>query len=300
MKQENNGIWKFSSLLPPLLPVFQLTSGEGSTRLIRKEGIYFKCEFDNPTGSVKDRGLCFQIAKAKENGYDRAVISSSGNAAISASFYTKLHNILLTVFVSPKIKKSKADKIPPSVKVVTTKKPVSLAHKTALKEGSYNLRPSKDPFGPVGFRTISFEVIKDLPQADSIFIPVSSGTTLLGVYQGFARQKLFPAIHAVQTAYLHPVSSQFDRKFVVENYSLADALVARHLPLEKKIISVIRKTGGWGWTIGNRDMLKYREKLLNYKLSTSFEGAACYAAVIKARENGFPYKNPVCLLTGKY
>src|SRR3990172_419567 len=103
MKQENQGIWKYTSLLPPIPLKYQLSLGEGSTGLVKKQGLFFKCEFQNPTGSVKDRGVCFQVAKLKESGIHRALISSSGNAAISAAAYCRLHGISLKVFVSPKI-----------------------------------------------------------------------------------------------------------------------------------------------------------------------------------------------------
>src|SRR4030042_3312682 len=106
-KQEIKGIWKYEDYFPPIKDVNKVTLGEGKTRLIDIDNVYFKLEYENPTGSVKDRGFAYQIAKLKEKGINKAVISSSGNAAISVANYCKLANIELTVFVGRNINKRK-------------------------------------------------------------------------------------------------------------------------------------------------------------------------------------------------
>lgn len=277
-----------------------LSLGEGSTRLVKKDGLYFKCEFTNPTGSVKDRGFCFQLAKTKEQGFKKTVLSSSGNAAISASAYCKIHNIDLTVFVSKHINPQKLAAIDKNTIVVKTDKPVSSAFKESQKSKTRLLRQSTDPFGCFGYRTISFELIESLPQIDAVFIPVSSGTILKGVYEGFSQFKHYPAIHAVQTTKIHPIAEKFDVDFKPEKQSLADAIVAKYLPLEDEVINIIKKTKGSAWMISNNTMRIYKRKLDLFKLNCSYEGAAVLAAYYKAAEHGFVYKNPVCLLTGKY
>jgi len=58
MKQENRGIWKFARLLPPVGSVNQYTLGEGNTRLIEKDGVFFTEEADGTefvTASECDR-----------------------------------------------------------------------------------------------------------------------------------------------------------------------------------------------------------------------------------------------------
>src|SRR3989338_2581237 len=107
MKRINPGIWYFHRRLPEVTPGNRLSLGEGKTPLVCINGIAFKCEYKNPTGSVKDRGLSFQISKLWEQKGKQAVISSSGNAAISAAAYCRLAGIKLTVFVSPGINRGK-------------------------------------------------------------------------------------------------------------------------------------------------------------------------------------------------
>jgi len=300
MKQVNLGIWKYSSLLPKLAGTYRLTLGEGSTALIKKQGIYFKCEFNNPTGSVKDRGVCYQLAKVKESGKSYAVISSSGNAAISASYYCKLHQIKLTACVSRNLNPSKLAAIDRNTEVLKSNRPLSHAIRISRERRIPNLRPSKDPFGSVGYRTLSLELYEDLPQVDAVFIPMSSGATLRGIFEGFLRiPHRTPAIHAVQTTLVNPLARRFDSDFRLEKKSLADAIVAKFTPLEDEIAGIIKKTKGFAWVISNKEMRACQQKLKKLNLICSYEGAAALAALIKARKRGFNYQNPVVVLSGK-
>ena len=57
------GIWQYAQQLKPLVKSkFRLSLNEGHTELIKIDNIYFKREDQNPTGSVKDRGIAFQIS----------------------------------------------------------------------------------------------------------------------------------------------------------------------------------------------------------------------------------------------
>jgi len=297
-RKAKQGIWQYARLLPFIAQKYRLSLEEGSTELVERAGIFFKCEFNNPTGSVKDRAICFQLAKIKEKGERFAVVSSSGNAAISAAHYSNLHHIGLTVYVSPKINPYKLAKIDKTAKIIRTKKPVSAAVKVSHNKKIPNLRQSTDPFGTIGYQTISYELARCLPKIDAVFVPVSSGAILKGLYEGFAKQSLFPALHAVQTSHINSISSQFDDDFNMETSTLADAIVAKYSPLEDEVIKIIKRTNGWGWVITNRQMQDCSDRLKRMELTASYEGAAALAAIYKAIDSGFRYLNPVCLLTG--
>jgi len=300
MKKTNQGIWQFAERLPELPLPFRLTLGEGNTNLIAKNRVYFKCEYENPTGSIKDRGLCFQIAKLAENKVRHAVISSSGNAAVAAAAYCRLAGIELSVFVSPNIKKGKLAVLKEKADVHIDNRPVSRAHQYALNNNFYNLRQSTDLNAAFGFETVSFEINEAIGKIDDLFLAVSSGTALKGMADGFKKLGYHPRFHAVQTAKIHPLAGQFDNDFIPEKISLADAIVARVLPREKELLNIIRESGGFGWVIPNIDMQKARSALLKIGLDSSFEGAAAYAAVEKAKRKGFPLGKTAVILTGKY
>ncbi|MDA8118836.1 MAG: pyridoxal-phosphate dependent enzyme, partial [Gammaproteobacteria bacterium] len=74
-----------------------ITLGEGDTPLIRLDrltrttgrtaALYVKFEGLNPTGSFKDRGMCFAVTKACEAGSRAVICASTGNTSASAAAY---------------------------------------------------------------------------------------------------------------------------------------------------------------------------------------------------------------------
>jgi threonine synthase len=101
------GMWRYAELLPPR-PENIVSLGEGSTPLIRSERIgsslglsnlMLKLDYLNPTGSFKDRGASVMISMAKELGFDKAILDSSGNAASSISAYSARLGIDCFIFV---------------------------------------------------------------------------------------------------------------------------------------------------------------------------------------------------------
>lgn len=288
----------------------------GNTREVEAGEIIFKREDENPSGSVKDRGVSYQLDWAKKEGIKSLVISSSGNAAISACFFCQTLNLNLYIFVSPKINKKKLNVIQEyPFRISVSKRPLSDSIKLAKKNNFYHLRSSTDPRGSIGYQRIAEEILGDWGNPpsprlqrtsqgnqegiNSIFIPVSSGTTLVGISEGFNRQGSLPQIHAVQTTKVNTIAKHFDQEFTPTKTSLADALVAKFTPRKKQIIGFIRESKGWGWVIDDKEILKADEWFKNRGIETSFEGGAALAGIWKAKQNGWKLGKTVCLLTGK-
>jgi len=300
-RQEKEGIWRYKDRLPQISSQFRLTLDEGNTSLKKVADIFFKCEFENPTGSVKDRGIAYQMAKVKQSGVKTAVLSSSGNAAISAASYCRLHQINLHVFISVNINKNKLAVLKQlKCQIYQSKKPISSAFKFAKANKAFNLRQSTDPNATAGFETIAYELNEKEPKTDAIFIPVSSGTTLVGIADGYKKLGRLPAFHIIQTEAVHPIASLYDHAFCERKKCLADAIVAKFTPRSEKIQEIINKSQGFGWVISDGEMEVARNWLLSHKLNCSYEGAAALASLWKAAKAGYSYNNPVCLLTGKF
>lgn len=296
--QQKRGIWIYDGQLPAIPRQYQITLGEGSTPLEKKEGIFFKLEYENPTGSVKDRACAYQISTLVSRGIKKAVISSSGNAAISASEYCSLAGIELTVFVNPHIHPQKLDSLKrKNVFIIQSKRPKSDSIKYAKEHSLYNLRHSTDEGAKAGFMTLGFELAGET--IDAVFIPVSSGTTLVGMYEGLMRNGKNPAIHIVQTTGIHPIASKYDHDFPLTRESLADAIVARSTPRQHEIEGIIRKSNGWGWVMEDDQIRCAHAWLQKNNLMSSYEGAAALSAYWKAEEKGYSYQNPLIVLTGK-
>jgi threonine dehydratase len=199
---------------------------------------------------------------------------------------------LILKFISPQTNPAKLALL---TNFETTLKPISDAFKYAKKNNAYFLRQSTDPIALLGYQQIGEEIISELPQTTSVFIPVGSGTTLLGISQKLpSNVKIF----AVQPANFNPIASVFDSNFIPENSSLTDALGVKLLPLKTKVIAVINQSNGSGLVIQNQDIQTTLNNLHQNNISTSAEGAMALGAVTKAK-NRFDIGNfPVVILTG--
>lgn len=268
-----------------------------NTPLIKLENIYFKREDLNETGSAKDRAMVFQIENLKKQAFSKAVISSTGNAAISASYFCSLNNIELTVFLSPKVNQNKLSLIKKyPCQIVFSDKPISDAIKFAKKNNNYLLRQSTDPSALIGYQEIGKELTKEIPQITSIFIPVGSGSTLLGISQA-----LNPSIKifAIQPASNCPLSQYFDKDYQTETENITDAISVKYLPLKSQIISTIKDSQGTGLIVQNKNILESQKELESNQIKTSLEGAMAFAGLKKAIDSKLEIGNyPVVLLTG--
>lgn len=268
-----------------------------NTPLIKLDDFYLKREDKNITGSAKDRALPLQIDNLKKKGYTKAVISSTGNAAISAAYFCQQKKVELTIFLSPKVSPQKLILLKQfSSEIILSPKPISNAIKFSKQNKVFLLRQSTDPVSLIGYQQIAIEIFNQLPQATSIFIPIGSGTTLIGVSK--KTPKNIPLFGA-QSAANCSISKIFDQDYIPENRLITDALSARYLPQKKLITDTINKSNGFAFTLQNKDIILANHYLEAKGIYTSLEGSLALAAYRKALKNNHPVGDyPVILLTG--
>lgn len=316
INQNPKTIWRYAAFYPAIKKENRLTLGEGNTPEVYSEKLakdldleqlIFKREDLNPNGSHKDRLLAYQVSCAKESGQKFLIISSSGNAAVSAAAYCKLAGIKLFAFISPKTDKEKISKMANfKARIIISRHAQTLADLAAKKFGIKNLRPGADEKSYYGLKSIAFEIFEHCGRVEAIFIPTSSASALLAVAEGYGdliklgEIEKMPEIYAVQTAKIHPIAEYFDKNFAVEKESLARGIISKNIPGEKmeKILSAIKESGGGGAVVSNADILKTEKILKKSKIITGFESAAAFAGAIKLKEK-IRGKKVAVLLTGK-
>jgi threonine synthase len=287
--------------------------------------VWFKREDLNPNGSHKDRSIPFMITKYLNRGIKKFVISSSGNAAISASVFCKKHDLDLEIFLSPKTPKYKIDRIAmPQKQMHFTKKPVSSAFQFAKNNNYQLLRSSTDPFAIEGYKSIAKELREQIRATSDIFVPSSSGTLALGIFEGYKElvkknhqsgeaslkinendmrevetEKKLPRMHVVQTEKVNVLVRRFDDDFKKVSHSIAQAIVDRVGHRKKEVENMIEQSNGGGWVVNDMLIKKYAALLNKNNIKSSPEGAMGLAALHKALDNGVEIETPVCIITGK-
>ncbi|MFQ5492651.1 MAG: pyridoxal-phosphate dependent enzyme [Candidatus Dojkabacteria bacterium] len=302
-----NSIWNYNKIVDVGEP-FRLTLGEGFTPVthIEVDGleICLKLEDRNPTGSFKDRSLAYQLSHYISQGKCSFVISSSGNAAISAVAYANKADVKLDVFVSTKINKEKSGIlkgfVDKKVAIHKVQRPKSEAIQFAKKNEAVNLRGSTDEHAVTGFKTIAYDLYEQCPDLDSVFVPCSSGTGSTGINKGFEELDKDVQLHVCQTTRIHPIASETDQDFKPSKTSLADAITDRVAKRKKSLLECVAKSGGAGWVLSDSDLHKAQSAMEKGGLDDiSYNSLLSVAGILKARESGHEFVKPVAVISGR-
>ena len=207
LKSRPFALWRYWELLPLRNSDNIVSMGEGGTPLLRAENlglmlghrhIYFKDERQGPTSSFKDRQASVAVSAFKEAGITEAVVSSTGNVAISYSAYCARAGIKLWAFLTSTVPADKMREVAlygtEVVKVTSTyDRTKAVANQFANHKGLAVDRGVRSIAAKESMKTVSFEIAEQLGQlmGDGWHAPdwyiqaVSGGLGPVGVWKGF-------------------------------------------------------------------------------------------------------------------
>lgn len=199
------GVFAWQHLLPLDPDVEPVTLGEGDTPLVALTRVahttdvgqvWVKDETRNPTWSYKDRLAAVAVTKARESGATTVAVASTGNHGAAAAAYAAragLECVVLTLTSVPSTMKTLMQAY--GARVVALAEP--RARWDLLRRGVEELGwtplsgfmdppAGSNPFGVEGYKTIAYEIVRDLGRAPTaIVIPAAYGDGLAGVQRGF-------------------------------------------------------------------------------------------------------------------
>ncbi|MGE7986772.1 threonine synthase [Lysinibacillus fusiformis] len=296
-------IEEYKQFLPVTENTPALTLNEGNTPLIhlvnlsKKLGIelYGKIEGANPTGSFKDRGMVFAVAKAIEDGSKCVICASTGNTSAAAAAYATRAGIQ-SIVVIPKGKVALGklaqatmygakiieidgnfDDALSIVRQVSETTPVALVN-------------SVNPYRIEGQKTASFEIVDALGSApDYLCIPVGNAGNITAYWKGFkeyhaAKDSGLPKMYGFEA---EGAAAIVKGEPIANPETVATAIRIGN-PASWKLAEAARDESG-----GIIDSVTDQEIIAAYKLIANTEGifvepgsAASLAGVIKSVENG--------------
>ena len=149
--------------------------------------VYLKPENMQVTGAYKIRGAYYKISTLSEEEKSRGLITASaGNHAQGVAYAATAAGVKATIVMPTTT---------PLVKVNNTKDyggnvilhgevfddAAELAAKLAQEQGLTYIHPFNDPVLATGQGTIAYEIFQDLPDVDTILIPIGGGGLAAGV-----------------------------------------------------------------------------------------------------------------------
>lgn len=197
------GIWRWGEMLPPLAP--GLSMGEGGTPLVASPRlaewagiateVYIKDESRNPTGSHKDRLNLCTVSSAVLSGAPGITVASSGNHGAAAAAYAARAGLPCVLFITEgtephliRMVSSYGAAIVPLPRPLRRVLMRELVHRAGyMPASSITETHTGHPFGPEGYKTIAYELYRQLdgrvPAA--VFVPTAYAELLYGVWLGF-------------------------------------------------------------------------------------------------------------------
>ncbi len=290
----------------------QVPVPELSTALGLTQEIWLKREDLHRHGSHKGRSIPLMIDEAARTGIRKFVISSSGNAALSAIISVQNHNkskpsdpFSLEIFIGPNIDLKKQAKLTAAadayIKISQVPNPRQSAFQFEKTEGCCLLRQATSEIALRGYMDLAQELSK-IENLSAVFIPTSSGTTAEGLALGFQKLGLNPQMHIAQTQSCHPFVDAINGSVTPPSTeaSLATAIVDKVGLRKDRVAEQVKTSGGAGWIITNDEIngaIALVKKTKDIAISPT--SALSVAALTQAIKKHQAFSGPVvCLITG--
>jgi threonine synthase len=296
-------VWRYKEFFPYITEAEVVRLGEGWTPMVRfSEGVCFKLESLNPTGSFKDRGSALLVSAVhklikKMRGYISE--DSSGNAGASIAAYAARAGLRARVYVPETVAGPKFNQIQfYGADVVRISGSRSKVAEEAQKseQGKFYVGHILHPVFRDGIRSLAYEIAEQFGwiAPDSVYLPVSAGTLLLGVINGFQHLvdsnviESMPRIVACQTRQVSPLYHRFKNLRYTRPETLtsvADALVSVDPPLLELMVKNLKKVDGEAVMVEEEEIVEAFKGLAGRGFYVEPSSAVAYAGYKKQVEN---------------
>lgn len=164
--------------------------------------VHLKLETELPTSSFKVRGALWALAtQLKSERVDEVIASSTGNHGAAVAWAAKLLGVKARIFLPVGCNTVKRARIAGlGAEIVKSGEAdlasaFELASEYAKRPGVYFLNDATDPVLPAGPATIGAEILEQLPQTNTIFVPMGDTALIRGI--AAATKQLAPHVKIV-------------------------------------------------------------------------------------------------------
>ena len=314
---DQSGVWRFREAVMNVDAKAIVTHPEGSTRLYERDGLFFKHEGENPTGSFKDRGMTVAVTQAKRLGATAIACASTGNTSASLAAYAAQAGLRAVVFVPQgKISGGKlAQTLAYGALVLQVRgdfdAAMQLVRSACDRLGIY-LVNSINPFRIEGQKTIVWELLQDLEWNTPDWIVVPAGN--LGNTSAFGKALVeahaagwidrLPRLASIQAAGANPFYRSFAESFHerhrVQAETIATAIRIGDPVSYAKAVTAIRDTNGVVEQVTDEELMAAKRTIDRMGIGCEPASATTLAGVKKLRAAGVIREGEriACVLTG--
>ncbi len=189
-------------LRTPMMPAPRLSALTGAEVFVKHENM-------QATGSFKERGALVKLTRLTDDERRRGVIAmSAGNHAQAVAYHARRLGIPATIVMPEatplvKVENTRAHGARVVLFGETLYESAERARAIAAEEGLVFVHPYDDPAVMAGQGTIALEMLADMPDLDTLIVPIGGGGLFSGI--AVAAKALKPGIDVVGVeALLYP------------------------------------------------------------------------------------------------
>ena len=265
--------------------------------------IYLKPEVLQPVGSFKIRGVGnWALSLTEEERRRGMATTSAGNTAIALGHMGRILGVPTRSHVPDSLHESKRESLlaygVDLVHVSMTELMQFMFEEAWREEPHSYLNPWGEPLMVAGHGTIGIEIFEELPELDSVFVPVGGGALLGGVASVLKALKPSIRVYAVQARVNSALAAAFEaggprwiewQDTIVEGAS-TPVITDEMYPMLRRLVDNLVLVGE------DEVMAAMRLLAIGNKLVTEGAGAAAVAAALAtpADERGLS----VCVVSG--
>jgi threonine dehydratase len=265
--------------------------------------IYLKPEVLQPVGSFKIRGVGNWALSLTDDQARRGIATTSaGNTAIALGYMGRLLGVPARSHVPDSLHESKRASIEAygvDLAEVSMTELMRFMFEEAWRDEPYTyLNPWGEPLMIAGHGTIGTEVYQELPDVDSVFIPVGGGALLSGVASVLKTLKPSLKVFAVQAEVNSALAAAFEAggpKWIDWNDTIVEG--ASTPVITDEMFPMLRRLVDDVVLVSEQAVMDAMRRLaLGDKLVTEGAGAAAVAAALATpvEERGLS----VCIVSG--
>ena len=264
-----------------------IDSEVGDTSLVRARNIerehslrqlYLKFDGGNPTGTQKDRIAFAQAMDALRRGYEAMTAASCGNYGAALALAASYANLGCIIYIPSGYRSRRIDEMRSLGATIMTiegdyEAAVDASRERAGREEVYDANPggANTAIQMRAYGEIAHEIYDDLRDAPAaVAVPVSNGTTLAGIYRGFAslyrrgKTSRMPRMVAGSSFRKNPIVQSFVRgtpdcenldPAAIRETAVNEPLINWHSIDGDLALNAIRETGGWAGYASDRSMV---------------------------------------------
>ncbi len=191
-------------LLAQYLPVTRMMPARSLSRRSSQleVDVFLKLETELPTGSFKPRGALYALASRLARSHVAEVTASStGNHGAAVAYAAKTLGVPATIFLPSNPNPVKRQKISDlGARIVETGSPdlagaFQEASSYSARAGVYFLNDATDPQVPVGTATIALEIVEQVPDVSTVYVPMGDTALIRGI--ATAIKQLSPKVKVI-------------------------------------------------------------------------------------------------------